>query len=62
MEMSLGYKSVAEIWRSAEFRRNYVFYPIQVEGGWYYNLYRRLDTPRETVPPSPRAPRGQPPE
>ncbi len=34
------YKSVVEIWNSPEFLKLYEFDPIQVEGGWYYNLYR----------------------
>lgn len=34
------YKSIVEIWNSPEFLQLYEFYPIQVEGGWYYNLYR----------------------
>lgn len=41
------YKSVVEIWNSPEFLELYEFYPIKVEGGWYYNLYRLKDS----VPP-----------
>lgn len=36
------YKSVAEIWASAEFHTYYEFYPVQTGNGWYYNLYRRI--------------------
>jgi len=42
-EQSLQYKSIVEIWNSAEFHDRYEFYPIQIQGGWYYNLYRRKD-------------------
>lgn len=34
------YKSIVEIWNSPEFLELYEFYPVEVEGGWYYNLYR----------------------
>jgi hypothetical protein len=37
---SLQYKSIVEIWESPEFLELYEFYPVEVEGGWYYNLYR----------------------
>lgn len=37
----LQYKSVVEIWNSEQFYEEYDFYPIQVENGWYYNLYKR---------------------
>lgn len=37
----LQYKSVVEIWNSERFHEEYDFYPIQVENGWYYNLYKR---------------------
>lgn len=40
---ALQYKSVAEIWNSPAFHEQYVFFPIQVGNGWYYNLYRRVD-------------------
>ena len=40
------YKSVVEIWNAAEFQQDYEFHPVQVESGWYYNLYkRRTDLP-----------------
>lgn len=42
-EQSLQYKSIVEIWNSAELHDRYEFYPIQIQGGWYYNLYRRKD-------------------
>jgi hypothetical protein len=42
-ELALDYKSIAEIWASPEFHTQYEFYPIKVNGGWYYNLYRRSD-------------------
>lgn len=38
---AMQYKSIVEIWNSEEFHDSYEFYPVQVEGGWYYNLYRR---------------------
>ena len=38
---SLRFKSVSELWNSEEFHSNYEFYPIEVENGWFYNLYRR---------------------
>jgi arabinofuranosyltransferase len=41
---AMTYKSIVEIWNSPEFHNNYEFYPIQVESGWYYNLYRRIKT------------------
>lgn len=37
------YKSVLEIWNAPEFLQLYEYYPVQVEGGWYYNLYRLKD-------------------
>ena len=40
---ALQYKSVAEIWASPRFQARYEFHPLEVEGGWYYNLYRRAD-------------------
>lgn len=42
-DLARQYKSIVEIWASPEFHDNYVFYPIKTEGGWYYNLYRRVD-------------------
>jgi arabinofuranosyltransferase len=39
---AMQYKSVVEIWRSPEFHERYVFHPIRVQGGWYYNVYRRV--------------------
>jgi hypothetical protein len=39
---ALHYKSIVEIWNLPEFRQNYEFYPVQIDGGWYYNLYRRV--------------------
>jgi hypothetical protein len=51
---ALQYKSIAELWALAEFHHQYEFSPVQVTGGWYYNLYRRrelmptpLDVPHE---------------
>lgn len=38
----MQYKSVVELWSSPEFHLLYEFYPVRVEGGWYYNLYRRI--------------------
>lgn len=38
------YKSIMEIWGSPEFHSHYEFFPIQTEEGWYYNLYRRIDS------------------
>lgn len=35
-------KSINEIWESPNFHANYEFYPIKTEGGWYYNLYRKI--------------------
>jgi hypothetical protein len=46
----LQFRSIAEIWESDEFHRNYRFYPVQVTGGWYCNLYRRIADVPETVP------------
>lgn len=37
---SEAFKSIVEIWNSPEFLQLYEFHPIQVENGWYYNLYR----------------------
>jgi hypothetical protein len=37
----LFFKSVIEIWNSPEFHTEYEFYPIKLEKGIYYNLYRR---------------------
>jgi hypothetical protein len=37
---SLRFKSRKEIWESLEFHTNYEFFPVKVEGGWYYNLYK----------------------
>jgi len=37
----MSYKSVAEIWASPRFWRDYEFIALRTEGGWYYNLYRR---------------------
>jgi hypothetical protein len=37
----LQYKSVVEIWNNPEFHAEYEFYPLKIDGGWYYNLYRR---------------------
>ena len=39
----LFFKSVIEIWNSPEFHSKYEFYPIKLEEGVYYNLYRRKD-------------------
>jgi arabinofuranosyltransferase len=36
------YKSIVEIWDSPKFHEEYEYYPVQVAGGWYYNLYRRV--------------------
>jgi len=41
---SMQFISVEEIWASNEFHLNYEFYPIEVLGGWYYNLFRRKQT------------------
>lgn len=38
---STQFVSVREIWESEEFHRDYVFYPIEVLDGWYYNLFKR---------------------
>ena len=35
------YKSVVEIWNSPEFHKDYEFEPIQLESGWYINLWKR---------------------
>jgi hypothetical protein len=37
------YKSVLEIWNAPEFLQLYEYYPVQVDGGWYYNLYHLKD-------------------
>ena len=39
---AMQYKSIVEIWGSEEFHTRYRFEPIAVGGGWYYNLYRRV--------------------
>jgi hypothetical protein len=39
-DLGRTYKSVVEIWNDPEFLNLYEFYPVQVEGNWYYNLYR----------------------
>ncbi|MBN1310190.1 MAG: hypothetical protein JXB30_02145 [Anaerolineae bacterium] len=50
-EHSQQYKSIVEIWASPEFHASYEFYPIQTEEGWYYNLYRRVEsTPQREEP------------
>jgi len=43
-EFANQYKSKVEIWESPEFHTNYEFFPIQTEEGWYYNLYRRINS------------------
>lgn len=35
------YKSVVEIWNSSEFHEDYEFKPIQMDSGWYINLWKR---------------------
>jgi hypothetical protein len=47
---ALQYKSIVEIWSSPLFHSLYEFYPVQTTGGWYYNLYRRIDSPAVTQP------------
>jgi arabinofuranosyltransferase len=37
----LFFKSIIEIWNSPIFHSEYEFYPIKLEDGIYYNLYRR---------------------
>jgi arabinofuranosyltransferase len=42
----MQFKSVVEIWKAPEFHALYEFYPMRVEGRWYYNLYRlKSDAP-----------------
>lgn len=43
-EFAKQYKSKVEIWESPEFHTNYEFFPIKTEEGWYYNLYRRINS------------------
>jgi hypothetical protein len=52
-ELALDYKSIAEIWATPNFTQSYEFFPVQVQNGWYYNLYRRRDSapPPQTLPP-----------
>lgn len=40
-ERSLQYKSINEIWCSKEFHKNYYYFPLVLENGWVYNLYKR---------------------
>jgi hypothetical protein len=39
-DLGRSYKSVVEIWNDPEFQLLYEFYPVQVEGDWFHNLYR----------------------
>jgi arabinofuranosyltransferase len=49
-EHSLQYKSIVELWSSRQFHCEYEFHPLKTEGGWYYNLYRRIRTPARQCP------------
>jgi hypothetical protein len=52
------YKSVFETWNAPEFRRLYRFYPVQVEGKRFYNLYRLQSKAQKALPlNSPSIPR-----
>ncbi len=42
-EYAQQFKSLNEIWATPEFHTAYKFFPLQTTGGWYYNLYCRVD-------------------
>ncbi len=44
-DLGRTYKSVVEIWNDPEFLNLYEFYPVQVDGRWFYNLYRLKTSP-----------------
>jgi hypothetical protein len=39
---AMQYKSIVEIWNSKNFHKDYRFFPIKLDNGWYYNLYKKI--------------------